>query len=678
MQSIQQLLDLAPAVPPGIPGFLANTWLKATLLLSAAGLLALLLKKSPAATRHLIWGIGLSALLFLPLIPFVVPRLNVPVWTTTVGSPSSDLQQLEAAPDEPAPTALAVAADSGAGVPVPSSNKRALTNQDNASLPGGSSDEPIAIRSGAPLLLERRPHWEIILLLVWLVGALICLSRWMIGVFGAWKIVRRSRPVANSECLADLTDLSAALGLTRPLRLIQNDCESMPMTCGIIRPAIVLPISHAEWPPERRRVILLHELSHVKRRDCLVQAIAQIACAIYWLNPMVWLAGRRLRLESENACDDAVIGGGTKASAYAAHILEIARTFSTAHSSPRGALTIARASQLESRMAAILNPTRQNTHRGERLRSAVVSLGLLSVALGLAAMTPYSRTAATTAETRPGAPEPGADPQRAWTAPTAANDQRSSNDSATTQTGKPQSKDPAPPDQSKPVTPDDGRRPDGSKQTFEEKESTFLSQRLVESYSKSLSIESSTLDQDTKGSGQKAGSDAAVEALTGALKDKDAEVRSNAIWALSVSHGRIAQDALITALRDEDPRVRAQAAWGLGMHGDKKAVEPLISALKDPNPKVVSQAAWALGMRGDVRAVDGLKALLNNPNEHIRGQAAWALGMLLMKSGGGDGDGDENEEESDGEGNSAPAPRPHANPHPHAHVNLAPMFRRAN
>ena len=85
----------------------------------------------------------------------------------------------------------------------------------------------------------------------------------------------------------------------------------MPIACGVIRPTVVLPAAADDWPDDRVRVVLLHELAHVRRRDCLTQAVADAACAVFWFNPLAWMAVRELRRERERACDDMVLAAGT-------------------------------------------------------------------------------------------------------------------------------------------------------------------------------------------------------------------------------------------------------------------------------------------------------------------------------------------------------------------------------
>ena len=133
----------------------------------------------------------------------------------------------------------------------------------------------------------------------------------------------------------------------------------MPMAWGILRPAVLMPAEADEWPIERLRIVLLHELAHVRRRDCLTHLLAQVACAVYWFHPLAWMAARRARAERERACDDLVLAAGTRGSDYAEELLQIARVMRSGRFPAvlAGAtLAMAHRSQLEGRLLAILDP----------------------------------------------------------------------------------------------------------------------------------------------------------------------------------------------------------------------------------------------------------------------------------------------------------------------------------
>jgi hypothetical protein len=129
------------------------------------------------------------------------------------------------------------------------------------------------------------------------------------------------------------------------------------MAVGICRSVIVVPSAADAWPLEMRRAVLLHELAHVARRDCLTQTAAALACALYWVHPGSWWLARRLRIERELACDDLVLSAGTDAHDYAGHLLELAYTL-RGPAMPALAVGMAEPRQLEARMLALLDRAR--------------------------------------------------------------------------------------------------------------------------------------------------------------------------------------------------------------------------------------------------------------------------------------------------------------------------------
>ncbi|MBA3969235.1 MAG: M56 family metallopeptidase, partial [Gemmatimonadetes bacterium] len=230
---------------------------KATLLLAAAGVATIVLWRASAASRHLIWTLGLSGLLVLPLLSLVVPGWAVPLFPAAAESAA-----LTARWEDPVirgPLATLDPQPAAAPTPVPATQ---------ASLPAIS--------------------WMTGLLAVWMLGVLLVLVRLALGWWGVRRLARRAQPVTSAEWTGLLRDLSWILDVNVPVRLLQSDRATMPMTWGTRQPVILLPADADAWPDERRRVVLLHELAHVARRDCLTQGFAGLACALYWFHPGVW------------------------------------------------------------------------------------------------------------------------------------------------------------------------------------------------------------------------------------------------------------------------------------------------------------------------------------------------------------------------------------------------------
>jgi TonB family protein len=157
----------------------------------------------------------------------------------------------------------------------------------------------------------------------------------------------------------------------------------LTVTWGALQPKIILPSGSAEWADDRIRIVLAHELAHIRRGDWVAQMVAEILRAIYWFNPLVWIAARRLRHESEQACDDAVLALGIEGSDYATHLLDLARVVRQ-HRRPLfpgcPAPAMVRPSSLERRVNAMLN-TRLNRKPPARSVRIGAPVGLLAVTM---------------------------------------------------------------------------------------------------------------------------------------------------------------------------------------------------------------------------------------------------------------------------------------------------------
>jgi len=154
--------------------------------------------------------------------------------------------------------------------------------------------------------------------------------------------------------LAD--ELRRSYAIASSVRLLQSNHSSLLVTWGWSRPRILLPAAARDWSDDRIRVVLAHELAHIARGDWGFQLAAEVLRILYWFNPLLWTACRRLRLESERACDDAVLARGTEAPDYATHLLALARSL---HPGRRPGCRAGHGppSSLEGRIRAMLNST---------------------------------------------------------------------------------------------------------------------------------------------------------------------------------------------------------------------------------------------------------------------------------------------------------------------------------
>jgi len=150
--------------------------------------------------------------------------------------------------------------------------------------------------------------WPMALATVWAVGAFVMLVR----AAGGWIMLLQAR--RRSGHFQDGDGAEVRIGDV-----------TTPLTCGVLRPLILLPRTARDWDETRLRAVLLHESAHVRRRDCVAKYAAQGSRALLWWNPLAWMVSSRLNREQELACDDAVLAAGVPADAYATVLLDVAR-----------------------------------------------------------------------------------------------------------------------------------------------------------------------------------------------------------------------------------------------------------------------------------------------------------------------------------------------------------------
>lgn len=309
---------------------------RVTVVFGAAGVAYLLAcwRHASAAHRHLIWSIAIVASLGVSLFAATLPPLHVPI-------PRAWRGVYEAAP------AYTLGSRGDAGLErTPATSLVAPATVVHAGEPRAS--KTISRRSAF--------SWVEALLALYAAGVLILLGgivrdHWLLS-----RLTRDADAVDDERWLASLTSLAMRMNVRRPVKLLRARASIAPLTAGIISPVIVIPSSAEKWESRRREAVLLHELAHVARHDCLTQTLAALSCALYWPHPLAWVAAARLRIDRELACDDAVLRRGVWPRDYARDLLDLARVLSTPV--PKLAVSMAGVRELEGRIRSLIDHAR--------------------------------------------------------------------------------------------------------------------------------------------------------------------------------------------------------------------------------------------------------------------------------------------------------------------------------
>ncbi|HET9984571.1 MAG TPA: M56 family metallopeptidase [Longimicrobiales bacterium] len=643
-----------PATRLGLLPPVVEAIAKGTVLLAVVFVLTAVLRRTSAGTRHILWSGALVGVLALPLLTMVVPPLRVlPAAVATRAAYAA----FEAAPVGELPDAApAVSMSSSAG----RSERPALRAADGGAAPSAAPSLTGPERgesAGGP----SRAVIVRVLLFLWAVVAAVLLGRVAAGAASVWRIVRRGEALDSPAWKRPLFEAADRLDLAREPRLLWSEEVQLPFTAGLFQPTIVLPSTADGWSDERRRAVLLHELAHVRRRDLFSHLLGRVACAVYWFNPLVWLAARRARAESERACDDLVLSVGTRASTYADHLLQIV-CGAAGTSAPVVAIPMAQRKEFEGRMLAILEPGARRDAPG-RFQSLGLGSALAALALCVAAAAPARPVDPAAGERELAAPAPlpqdtpPAAPAAALPSATLAPVTPVAGTPADTGRGRRHGRSMLP------VVVDGDAIASTVEQALAAVDVGEITRTAMQGVSHAFSGGGLATPTPTPtpaptpmvfggwNVGKKHGTPApkvwkppqrekqadprTVEALIEATRDSEPDVRVQAVHALGELGDPKAVAALGAALRgDANAGVRKMAAWSLGEIGDAAAVPHLAVAVRtDRDVEVRKMAAWALGEIGHPDGVAPLGDALRDGDAGIRAMAAWAIAEIGQDSG---------------------------------------------
>jgi bla regulator protein BlaR1 len=320
--------------------------LKVTVTTALALIAVRLARRSRAAVRHVLLAASFGVLVLLPIASIVAPSVRVSVPTAV----QEAIAPLDFAPG-------------GGGVPF-----------------SQPVDAPPVV---TPMMPKASwPSLSAVLLAVWIAGTTVCLLPVAAGLWQV-RLLRRSSQLWRDGRVA-IDALADHVNLHRRIDVLLHEALPGPMTAGIVRPAIVLPIDAETWPDGDLSRAIVHELEHVRRGDWVSLCLARVVAACYWFHPIVWAAHRQLALEAERACDDAVLAwaslkaGVDSSTAYADQLVLLARRLSTSANHPP--LAMANRRDLATRVVAVLDSRQRRGRAGKRWVAVACAASVVLIA----------------------------------------------------------------------------------------------------------------------------------------------------------------------------------------------------------------------------------------------------------------------------------------------------------
>jgi TonB family protein len=324
----------------GVDYFFLMTVIKVTVILALALLIHAALPRASSASRNLILRLTLTAVLLLPYVSLVAPSLTIINFKSSLD-----------------PT----------GVLIP--------NMMRPIEPIGPVDSGLSVNI-SPVF------W---IMSAWFIGLTVILIRFLIGILGIARLVNRSSDDESGE-LGELAEpLIVSLGIKKAVSIRISPAVQTPFVFGLFRPVIIIPSSIRNWTKEDIRMVLHHELAHIRRNDLFWGYAAILAGALHWFNPLVWIVKKKMIMESDKTCDDFVLCGGVRWNVYAERLMTIAKDIRRHRLAIDCGADMIRKSQLEERIMSISNRKIRATAVPKLALAAMIAL-LAFVIVPLAAL----------------------------------------------------------------------------------------------------------------------------------------------------------------------------------------------------------------------------------------------------------------------------------------------------
>ena len=180
---------------------------------------------------------------------------------------------------------------------------------------------PVALKPAAPEI-----PWKWIGIAYAAIASLL-LGRWWITTQRLVHTALRAAAPPPARAARALDSARRRLGMTHSVDIIASATCEAPAVVRVLRPMIILPADGCEsLEDDELESLLCHECAHVARRDNLIGVLEALLCSLFWINPLVWLAHRRIAAAREAACDERVADAALSAETYVGALAKICRS----------------------------------------------------------------------------------------------------------------------------------------------------------------------------------------------------------------------------------------------------------------------------------------------------------------------------------------------------------------
>jgi|GEM_PF-3347240 len=231
--------------------------------------------------------------------------------------------------------------------------------------------------------------------IVWITGAIVFLLVNAVNILRFMHRIRRCRH-GKSKILEDLlSDVRAFMGIKSSAKITECEYVDTPVVVGAVSPKILIPIGLKDsLDKSSLRLIIMHELLHIKRKDILKNYIWIVAKAVHWFNPLVWLAHDAYLGDLEISLDNMVMHRVSESCAYR-YAESIIKTLRMSNQRAKNAATVSfcrNKGNIRKRVENMINPSK-------KLKSASVVAGVIVIIMLVSCFTTACQPSAAGNET---------------------------------------------------------------------------------------------------------------------------------------------------------------------------------------------------------------------------------------------------------------------------------------